>query len=64
MIGKDELKGWMITRTSKPLTLLLYRRQNGSEREVELSPATALPEGGRHSSDWEWHGSDNNSGRQ
>jgi len=26
IIGKDELKGWMISRTTKPLTLLLYQR--------------------------------------
>jgi len=26
IIGKDELKAWMIARATKPHTLLLYRR--------------------------------------
>jgi len=32
MIGKDELKAWMIARATKPITLLLYRHQSGSRK--------------------------------
>ncbi|QCD99625.1 hypothetical protein DEO72_LG7g909 [Vigna unguiculata] len=50
MIGKDELKGWMIARTTKPLPEQRYRKL-GFEFRNGKRHATALLEGDRHDAD-------------
>jgi len=60
IIGKDELKGWMIAQTIKPLPEQHYRKLCFEFRNGRR-PATALLEGCCHDTDWEWNNNESGS---